>query len=156
MPSSTSRTARACSRRTLFRAGTRSATRFSTSWWLRSATGRGAGKIPAVRKMLLALVLACGAAVGLAGRQAAVVAPPARAGGPPRLLVMLVVDQFAYEYIDLYGQQWTHGLHRLFENGALFTNARYPYATTVTCPGHSSIGTGVVPAVHGLINNTWY
>src|SRR5207249_4389292 len=53
-------------------------------------------------------------------------------------------------------QQWTHGLHRLFENGALFTNARYPYATTVTCPGHSSIGTGVVPAVHGLINNTWY
>jgi predicted AlkP superfamily pyrophosphatase or phosphodiesterase len=109
-----------------------------------------------VRKTFLVVVTLCLGAAALGARSQQSGAAAARPGGAPRLLVMLVVDQFAYEYIDLYGQQWTHGLHRLIENGALFTNARYPYSGTVTCPGHTSIGTGAVPAVHGMINNTWY
>lgn len=110
------------------------------------------------KTIFVALSLAIGGAtLAVPGQQPPVAASAlARSGGPPRLLVMLVVDQFAYEYIDLYSKQWTHGLHRLFETGALFTNARYPYSGTVTCPGHSSMGTGVVPAVHGMISNTWY
>jgi predicted AlkP superfamily pyrophosphatase or phosphodiesterase len=44
----------------------------------------------------------------------------------------------------------------LVTDGAMFTNAAYPYAGTLTCPGHFSIGTGTVPAVHGMMSNSWY
>ena len=82
-----------------------------------------------------------------------------RAGGvraTPSLVVLLVVDQFPSEYIDLYSSRWTGGLRRLLRTGAMFTKAAYPYGLTVTCPGHSSIGSGLVPANHGMIGNTWY
>ncbi len=75
---------------------------------------------------------------------------------PPRLVVLLVIDQFRADYLDVYGDAWTGGLHRLVATGALFTEAAYPYSGTVTCPGHSTIGTGVFPAEHGMIGNTWY
>ena len=74
----------------------------------------------------------------------------------PRLVVMLVIDQFRADYIDWYSGQWTGGLRRLLTGGAVFTEAAYPYGGTVTCPGHFSIGTGTVPAVHGMMGNSWY
>jgi predicted AlkP superfamily pyrophosphatase or phosphodiesterase len=78
--------------------------------------------------------------------------PPVR----PRLVVMLVIDQFRADYPLTYGSQWTGGLRRLFGDGAVFLLAEYPYGGTVTCAGHTSIGTGSVPAVHGMVGNTWY
>jgi predicted AlkP superfamily pyrophosphatase or phosphodiesterase len=75
---------------------------------------------------------------------------------PPRLVVLLVVDQFPSEYIDLYSSQWQHGLKRLLDTGAVFTNAAYPYGVTVTCAGHASIGSGRTPSHHGMIGNAWY
>ena len=75
---------------------------------------------------------------------------------PPRLVVLLVVDQFRADYAELYGRQWTHGLARLFGSGAVFPLAAYPYAHTVTCPGHATIGTGTFPRTHGMIANSWY
>jgi predicted AlkP superfamily pyrophosphatase or phosphodiesterase len=82
--------------------------------------------------------------------------PPPAAREPPRLVVLLVIDQFRGDYPDLYGQQWTHGLRRLFTSGAVFPLAEFPYADTVTCPGHASIGTGRLPSLHGMIGNEWY
>jgi predicted AlkP superfamily pyrophosphatase or phosphodiesterase len=75
---------------------------------------------------------------------------------PPRLVVLLVIDQFRADYVDWYGHQWTRGLRRLFDRGAVFGNAVFPYGGTVTCPGHFTIGTGAVPAVHGMTSNSWY
>lgn len=74
----------------------------------------------------------------------------------PRLIVMLVADQFRGDYVPLYGQMWTQGLHEVFTRGAYFPDAAYPYAGTKTCAGHASIGTGRLPASHGLIDNEWY
>ena len=74
----------------------------------------------------------------------------------PRLVVMLVVDQMRNDYIDDYGASWTHGLRRLVSEGARFRNAAYPYFNTVTCAGHATIGTGTVPAFHGIILNQWW
>jgi predicted AlkP superfamily pyrophosphatase or phosphodiesterase len=74
----------------------------------------------------------------------------------PRLLVMIVVDQMRADYISLYGHQWTKGLKRLVDTGASFPLARYPYAHTVTCPGHATISTGTFPSTHGMIGNGWY
>jgi predicted AlkP superfamily pyrophosphatase or phosphodiesterase len=75
---------------------------------------------------------------------------------PPRLVVMVVIDQFRGDYPLMYGRQWTHGLRRLFSDGAVFPLAEYPYGGAVTCPGHFSIGTGSLPSVHGMIGNGWY
>ncbi len=73
----------------------------------------------------------------------------------PKLVVLLSVDQMRGDYIDRFRHQWTKGLHRLVTDGAWFRQADYPYYTTVTCAGHASIGTGTVPAVHGMVANTW-
>ena len=75
---------------------------------------------------------------------------------PPRLVVVLVVDQMRNDYIDDYGGPWTKGLRRLVSNGARFRNAAYPYLNTVTCVGHATISTGTVPAFHGIILNEWW
>lgn len=93
----------------------------------------------------------------------AVITPRAQAPRPaapaaalkPKLVVLLSVDQMRADYIDKFRQQWSKGLHRLITEGAWFRQADYPYYTTVTCPGHASIGTGTVPAVHGMVANTW-
>ncbi len=74
----------------------------------------------------------------------------------PKLLVLLVVDQFRADYIDKLHHQWTRGLRRLVEDGAWFRAAEYPYYNTVTCPGHTSVSTGTIPSVHGVILNGWW
>ncbi len=81
---------------------------------------------------------------------------PQAPAAPPRLVVMLVVDQMRADYISLYGHQWTKGLRRLLDTGAVFPLAAYPYAYTVTCPGHATISTGTFPNTHGMIGNEWY
>lgn len=74
----------------------------------------------------------------------------------PRLLVLIVVDQFRADYVERYGSQWTKGLRELVSLGAVYPNARVPYAATRTCTGYSTIGTGVFPASHGMVDNEWY
>lgn len=74
----------------------------------------------------------------------------------PKLLVMLVVDQMRADYVERFGGQWKGGLARLFQRGAVFTEAAYPYLQTVTCTGHATIGTGTFPARHGMVLNGWW
>jgi predicted AlkP superfamily pyrophosphatase or phosphodiesterase len=76
--------------------------------------------------------------------------------GRPRLIVILVVDQMRADYLERYAPLLTRGLHRLSEQGAWFTNAAYPYLNTVTCVGHSTIGTGTFPYHHGMVLNAWF
>ena len=80
-------------------------------------------------------------------------APPAAI--KPKLVVLISVDQMRGDYIDRFRHQWSKGLHRLVSEGAWFRQADYPYYTTVTCAGHASISTGTVPAVHGMVANSW-
>ncbi|MFI5178904.1 MAG: alkaline phosphatase family protein [Vicinamibacterales bacterium] len=86
----------------------------------------------------------------------AAVRPAQTPAAPPRLVVLLVVDQFRGDYPEMYGRQWTRGLARIFSDGAVFTHAAYPYSNTVTCAGHATIATGALPPVHGMIGNSWY
>ena len=74
----------------------------------------------------------------------------------PKLAVLLVVDQMRADYVDRFGASWHGGLRRLMEQGARFTNAAYPYSNTVTCAGHSTIGTGDFPSTHGMVGNQWF
>jgi predicted AlkP superfamily pyrophosphatase or phosphodiesterase len=74
----------------------------------------------------------------------------------PRLVVVVVVDQLRTDYLDLGKGYWRAGMARLLGEGALFANAEYPYLNTVTCAGHTTIGTGTFPRTHGQVLNGWW
>ena len=78
------------------------------------------------------------------------------AAGPPKLVVMIVVDQMRADYVDKFRGQWTDGLKRLVEQGAWFREAAYPYAATETCVGHATISTGALPSTSGIVANAWW
>ena len=74
----------------------------------------------------------------------------------PKLVVVLVVDQMRADYLVRYAGLYEKGLKRLTTGGAWFQNAAYPYMSTLTCVGHTTIGTGTLPYRHGIIQNAWY
>lgn len=84
------------------------------------------------------------------------VTPVHASAQPPRLVVVLVIDQMRSDYIDRYQHQWNAGLKRLLTEGAWFRRAASPYLGTVTCAGHATISTGTFPTQHGMILNGWW
>ena len=76
--------------------------------------------------------------------------------GPPKLVVILVVDQLRTDYLQRAGQHFTAGFKRLRDEGTWFRRGAYPYLNTVTCAGHSTIGTGALPYRHGMVLNRWW
>ena len=75
----------------------------------------------------------------------------------PKLVLVLVIDQFRYDYLMRFRPFFGKGgFNRLLEGGAVFTDCRYDYATTMTGPGHATLLTGTYPNLHGIIENTWY
>lgn len=75
---------------------------------------------------------------------------------PPKLILVLVIDQFRYDYLVRFRPQFVEGGFKLLLSGANFVDCRYDYATTATCPGHATLFTGAYPNVHGIIGNDWY
>ena len=75
----------------------------------------------------------------------------------PKLVLMLVIDQFNFDYLNRFNERFGAGGFRyLMENGANFVNCHYRQATTVTAVGHSVISTGAYPWSTGVISNDWY
>src|SRR5215216_3334494 len=75
----------------------------------------------------------------------------------PKLVLMIVVDQFRYDFLERFGDLFgAGGFRRLMDEGAFFTNANYDYVPTFTAPGHAAIFTGSVPAQNGIVGNAWY
>jgi predicted AlkP superfamily pyrophosphatase or phosphodiesterase len=80
------------------------------------------------------------------------VAPPRK----PKLVVGILVDQFRYDYLHRFRDSYTSGLSRLLSQGAVFTDANYIHATTVTAIGHSTFLSGATPSLSGIIGNEWF
>jgi hypothetical protein len=75
----------------------------------------------------------------------------------PKLVVLVVFDQLRGDYLAKWEKLYDKdGFGRLLRDGAWFTNCHYPYAYTLTAPGHASIVTGCPPSKHGIIANDWY
>lgn len=75
----------------------------------------------------------------------------------PKLVVGLVVDQMRWDYLYYYYNQYrTDGLRRLVDQGFSFENTLINYVPAVTAVGHSSIYTGSVPALTGIVSNNFY
>lgn len=74
----------------------------------------------------------------------------------PKLVVAIIVDQFRYDYLTRFRQDYHGGLDQLLTQGADFTNAFYAQVPTVTAVGHSIFLSGAMPAVSGIVGNAWY
>ncbi len=74
----------------------------------------------------------------------------------PKLVLTIVVDQFRYDYLTRFGSEFTGGLKHFWDRGAVFTEANYEAAPTVTAVGHSTVLSGATPSVSGIAGNTWW
>ncbi len=83
--------------------------------------------------------------------------PPSAYNAHPRLVIILVIDQFREDYLERYRADFKGRGFRLFlDKGAYFPDCYYDYANTKTAPGHSTIGTGAYSDGHGIANNDWW
>ena len=77
--------------------------------------------------------------------------------GRPKLVVVIVIDQFRGDYLNRQRAQFKDRGFNLFMNqGAWFTDCYYDYANTKTAPGHATIGTGAYSDGHGIESNEWW
>ncbi len=77
-------------------------------------------------------------------------------GPEVRLVLLIAVDQFRYDYLTRFKAEYTGGLSQLVTRGATFTQAYLDHYPTVTAVGHSTMLSGALPAVSGIIGNDWY
>ncbi len=104
---------------------------------------------------------ATGAADGNAPGLSRAAAPPEPAGSlrsqaPPKLIVLVVVDQLRGDMLPAYSDVFTDGLRKLLDDGFRFTRATHDHAVTSTAPGHATLATGLHPSHHGIVANEWY
>lgn len=75
----------------------------------------------------------------------------------PKLVVIIVIDQFRGDYLERYHSEFGPNGFRLFtDKGAYFPACYYQYANTRTAPGHATIGTGAYSVSHGIFANEWW
>jgi predicted AlkP superfamily pyrophosphatase or phosphodiesterase len=75
----------------------------------------------------------------------------------PRLVLLVVADQFRYDYLERFGDLFgPKGLRRILTGGASWVDANYDHAPTTTAPGHSTMMTGSYPALTGIVANEWF
>jgi predicted AlkP superfamily pyrophosphatase or phosphodiesterase len=96
------------------------------------------------------------AATNANGAVSAKITPP-NAQTRPRLVLLIVVDQFRYDYLERFDDLFNgNGLGRLLREGASWTQADYDHMPTYTAPGHATMLTGTWPANNGIVANDWY
>jgi|SRR5579872_2935800 hypothetical protein len=83
--------------------------------------------------------------------------PASAYNGHPKLVVVIVIDQFRGDYLERYRDQFGDSGFRLFlDRGAYFPNCNYDYVNTRTAPGHSTLFTGAYTSGHGIVGNEWW
>ena len=104
-----------------------------------------------MRKALAVAVLVATIALALL---AVLAGPPS--SDSPRLVVLIVVDQFLYERLAALDGLFRDGLRTLLDEGASFTNVNFRHGITLTASGHASIATGMHPSHTGITANNVY
>jgi len=83
---------------------------------------------------------------------------------PPKLVVLISIDQFRGDYIERYHRYFLParngntlgGFRFLMETGAHFRNAMHNHIPTATGPGHATLMSGSEPAFDGIVGNDWF
>jgi hypothetical protein len=77
--------------------------------------------------------------------------------GRPKLIVIVVIDQFRGDYLNRDHSKFKGRGFKLFtDEGAWFTDCYFDYANTKTAPGHATIGTGAYTDGHGIEANDFW
>ena len=100
---------------------------------------------------LIALMVGLLTAAPLPAQPAAKSAPKS-----PKLVLLIAVDQFRYDYLTRFRDEYKGGLDRLLRTGANYVNAHLEHYPTVTAIGHSTMLSGATPSLSGIIGNDWY
>lgn len=80
-----------------------------------------------------------------------------READEPKLIVGVVVDQMRWDYLYRYQDRYVDGgFKRMLREGFTCENTHINYSPTVTAAGHACVYTGSVPAIHGIVSNSWY
>ncbi len=75
----------------------------------------------------------------------------------PRLVVVLSVDQMRTDYLSRYWNKFqAGGFKRLMTEGAVCSNAQLDLHIQKISTGTATLFTGVFPAAHGIVNDTWF
>jgi hypothetical protein len=93
-----------------------------------------------------------GLLIGALASTAGCAAPPA--AQPPALVVVISVDQLKPALLETYGELFAGGFRMLLDHG-VWLDAVHDHAGTSTGPGHATLATGVHPARHGIVGNSW-
>ncbi len=74
-----------------------------------------------------------------------------------KAVVQIVVDQLRGDILNKFKSNFCEdGFKLLMQKGLSFTNANFIHSITKTAPGHATIATGSIPALHGIVGNDWY
>jgi len=108
-------------------------------------------EIRIVKRVLVVCVLCLGMLLAVADRRVK------GADDAPALVVVVSVDQFAYEYLERFraGFDPQGFFRRCQKDGAWFANCHHRHAVTTTAPGHSVQLTGAYPETNGIVDNGW-
>lgn len=75
----------------------------------------------------------------------------------PKLVIVLIIDQFREDYLERYRDDFKPSGFRLFlDHGAFFPDCYFDYANTVNAAGHATIGTGAYTNGNGIGSNEWW
>lgn len=109
-----------------------------------------------MKKIVSVIMLAVVLEVVFIGFTPAAHADDAIPATKPKLVIAVVADQFRYDYLLRFKDDYRGGLLQLMKNGAVYTNARYEHYPTFTAVGHAALLTGAYPSVNGIVGNLWY
>ncbi|HNX56372.1 MAG TPA: alkaline phosphatase family protein [Prolixibacteraceae bacterium] len=75
----------------------------------------------------------------------------------PKLVVVLSVDQMRTDYLTRYWNKFQEGgFKRLVNEGAVCSNAQLDLHIQKLSTGTATLFTGVYPATHGIVSDSWY
>ena len=75
----------------------------------------------------------------------------------PKLVVGVVVDQMRWDYLLRYRERYSEGgFLRMMNGGYNCNRTLINYIPSITAVGHTSVYTGAVPAISGIVSNGMY
>lgn len=80
---------------------------------------------------------------------------PDAGGAKPKLVVLIGIDQFLTDYLEVYDEAFSAGFRRMVDEGRLYPRAIVDHAPTLSYPGHTTLATGAHPRTHGITSNAW-
>lgn len=98
------------------------------------------------------VVLLCGVLTALFAAPPWVQAQPE----PPRLLVVVTIEQLRSDALERYASDFSSSGFRLLQQGAaVFPRCRYDVGVTLAAPSAATLVSGAPPSQHGIVADVW-